>query len=71
MSKKAENAYKALTRLCMRLEKLRQEALEVADEAGETRRSLMVLRDEIRAADDPDFDPPEIDQMPHWDVDAS
>ncbi len=57
MSEKAENAYKAVTRLCMRLEKLQEQALEVGHEAGETRRSLIVLRDEIREGHGPDSDP--------------
>ena len=61
MSEKADDAYKALTCLCMRLGKLREQALEVGDEAAEARRALMFLREEIRAADDPDSAPPEDD----------
>lgn len=52
MSEKAEDAYKALTRLCMRLEKLQEQALEVGRASRDSSAELQVLAEQIREADD-------------------
>ena len=68
MSEKAKEAAKKIEVLCARLEALQAQMLEsevaekrVVEAAHGAREHLQMLADEIRAADDPDIDPPEDD----------